>query len=323
MRALVCRQYGHPDALNIEDLPSPKAQAGELVVSVKAAGVNFPDVLMIQNKYQHRPELPFIPGYEIAGVVKEVGEGVLGISPGTTGIAMIRSGGFAEEVVVEASRFLPIPSQIDFRSAAAFPLAYGTSYHALKDRAALQAGETLAVLGAAGGVGLAAVQIGKLMGARVIACASSAERLELCRCYGADEVINYTTDDMRQRLSQLTRQGVDVALDPVGGEHSERTVRSMAWGGRYLVVGFASGLIPNLRLNLPLLKGCAIVGVAWDSHSRRDPEGYRANVGQLAAWINEGKLSPAITAEYSLDQAASALELVMQRKIQGKVIVVP
>jgi NADPH2:quinone reductase len=290
---------------------------------MKAAGVNFPDVLMILNKYQHRPELPFSPGYEIAGVIKEVGAGVSGINPGDAGVAMIRFGGFAEEVRVEASRFLPISDQIDFRLAAAFPLAYGTSYHALKDRAALKAGETLLVLGASGGVGLAAVQIGKLMGARVIACASSSERLELCRQHGADDVINYTTENLRERLAQITERGVDVALDPVGADYSEQIVRNMAWGGRFLVVGFASGGIPKLPLNLPLLKGCSIVGVAWDSHSRRDPQGYRVNIAQLAAWIAEGKLRPVVTGEYPLQEAASALELLMQRKVQGKLIVVP
>jgi NADPH:quinone reductase len=323
MRALVCRQYGPPNMLKVENMPSPTASADELIVSVKAAAVNFPDVLMILNKYQHRPELPFSPGYEISGVVKEVGAGVSGINPGDIGVAMIRSGGFAEEVRVEASRFLPISPQIDLRLAAAFPLAYGTSYHALKDRALLKAGETLLVLGASGGVGLAAVQLGKLMGARVVACASSLERLELCRRYGADEAINYTTDNMRERLSQITERGVDVALDPVGGDYSEQIMRSMAWGGRYLVVGFASGAIPKLALNLPLLKGCSVVGVAWDSHSRRDPQGYRAIIAQLAAWIAEGKLRPVVTGEYPLEGAASALDLVMQRQAQGKVVVVP
>jgi NADPH:quinone reductase len=323
MRALICRKYGPPSNLGIEEVPSPRADKGELVVSMKAAGVNFPDVLMILNKYQHRPELPFSPGYEIAGVIKEVGAGVSGINPGDAGVAMIRFGGFAEEVRVEASRFLPISDQIDFRLAAAFPLAYGTSYHALKDRAALKAGETLLVLGASGGVGLAAVQIGKLMGARVIACASSSERLELCRQHGADDVINYTTENLRERLAQITERGVDVALDPVGADYSEQIVRNMAWGGRFLVVGFASGGIPKLPLNLPLLKGCSIVGVAWDSHSRRDPQGYRVNIAQLAAWIAEGKLRPVVTGEYPLQEAASALELLMQRKVQGKLIVVP
>lgn len=323
MRALICRKYGTPDQLSLEEVPSPRASKGELIVSMKAAGVNFPDVLMILNKYQHRPTLPFSPGYEISGVVKEVGTDVSGIKPGDAGVAIIRHGGFAEEVRIDATRFLPIPDLIDFRLAAAFPLAYGTSYHALKDRAALKAGETLLVLGASGGVGLAAVQIGKLLGARVIACASSTERLELCRQYGADEVINYTNETLRQRLVNLTADGVDVALDPVGADYSEQIIRSMAWGGRFLVVGFASGVIPKLPLNLPLLKGCAVVGVAWDSYSRHDPRGYRANIAQLAAWIAEGKLWPVVTGEYRLHEAASALDLMMRRGVQGKLIVVP
>jgi NADPH2:quinone reductase len=322
MRALVCRQYGPPSSLRVEDVAAPKAGAGEVVVSVKAAGVNFPDLLMIQNKYQHKPPLPFSPGYEIAGVVKEIGEGVTGIAPGDTGVAMIRWGGFAEEAVIEASRFWPVPAGVDFASAAAFPLAYGTSYHALKDRGLLKTGETLLVLGASGGVGLAAVQLGKLMGARVIACASSAEKLEVCRNLGADELIDYAKPDWRAELTRVSARGVDVTLDPVGGAFSEAAVRSMAWGGRHLVVGFAAGEIPKLPLNLPLLKGCAIVGVAWDSYGRRDPEGARAIIAQLTAWIADGKLKPALAATYPLEEAAMALEHLAQRKIQGKAVVV-
>jgi NADPH2:quinone reductase len=322
MRALVCRQYGPPSSLNIEDVPSPKVSAGEVLISVKAAGVNFPDLLMIQNKYQHKPPLPFSPGYEIAGVVSEVGEGVTGVKPGDAGVAMIRWGGFAEQAVVEAVRFWPIPATIEFESAAAFPLAYGTSYYALKSRAALKVGETLLVLGASGGVGLAAVQLGKLMGARVIACASSPEKLDVCRGLGADEVIEYTKADLRKELARISERGVDVTLDPIGGALSEASVRSLAWGGRHLVVGFAAGEIPRLPLNLPLLKGCAVVGVAWDTYSRRDPEGARAIIAELTAWIAAGTLKPVVAATYPLSEAATALELLAQRKIKGKAVVV-
>ncbi len=320
----MCKQYGLPNTLSVDDVASPQAGAGELVVIVKAAGVNFPDLLMIQNKYQHRPTLPFSPGYELAGVVKEVGAGVSAFAPGDAGVSMLRAGGFAEEALVPADRFWPIPPQLDFKLAAVFPLAYGTSYHALKDRAALRPGETLLVLGAAGGVGLAAVQLGKLMGAKVIACASSEEKLALCKQHGADEVINYTRNDLRAELKRINGdRGVDVALDPVGGPYAEPVVRSMAWGGRYLVVGFTAGEIARLPLNLPLLKGCAIVGVAWDTYSRRDPEGARTNMSEMISWIASGQLKPVVTAEYSLDDAVQALEDVMHRKVQGKVVIVP
>ena len=324
MRALLCRQYGEPNTLTVEEVPSPAPGRGELLVNVQAAGVNFPDVLMIQNKYQHRPALPFTPGYEVAGTVQQVGPGVAGFSIGDAGVAIIKWGGFAQQAVVPADRFWRLPHGFDLRIAAAFPLAYGTSYHALKDRARLMPGETLVVLGAAGGVGLAAVQLGKAMGARVIACASSDEKLATCRRYGADEVINYATQNLRESIRTLTADaGADVVLDPVGGEFAEPCVRGMAWNGRYLVVGFAAGDIPRIPLNLPLLKGCAIVGVAWDTYSRRNPAGGQANVDAMIAWIVAGKLQPVVTAEYTLDNAARALEDVMQRKVHGKVVIVP
>ena len=324
MRALLCRQYGEPNTLTVEEIPSPVPGRGELLVNVKAAAVNFPDVLMIQNKYQHRPALPFAPGYEIAGTVRQVGAGVAGFSVGDAGVAIIRSGGFAQQAVVPADRFWRLPPDFDFKIAAALPLAYGTSYHALKDRARLAPGETLVVLGAAGGVGLAAVQLGKAMGARVIACASSDEKLALCKRHGADELINYRTQTLREAIRTLTADaGADVVLDPVGGEFAEPCVRSMAWNGRYLVVGFTGGEISRIPLNLPLLKGCSIVGVAWDTYSRRNPAGGQANINELIAWITAGKLRPVVTAEYTLDNAARALEDVMQRRVQGKVVIVP
>jgi NADPH2:quinone reductase len=272
-----------------------------VLVSVKAAAVNFPDVLMIQNKYQHRQTLPFTPGYEIAGVVKTLGENVRGLDVGDAGVAMLRSGGFAEEVRVPAERFWRIPSDVDFVDAAAFPLAYGTSYHALKDRGRLQPGETLLVLGAAGGVGLAAV-----------------------RRAGADVLIDYSKGDPRDAIRDVTEgRGVDVALDPVGGAYAEPVIRSMAWFGRYLVVGFTSGEIPRIAMNLPLLKGCSLVGVAWDTYSRRNPEGGRTNIAELIAWIRAGRLRPVVTARYTLEQAPRALEDVMERRVRGKVVIVP
>src|SRR4051812_26090344 len=246
MRAVLCEEYGLPDRLVLRDVPSPKAAPGELVITVKAAGVNFPDVLMIRNLYQHRPELPFVPGYEISGIVKEVGDNVNGINVGDSGVAIIRHGGFAEEVVVKSDRFWRISPRINHNVAAALPVAYGTSCHALQDRANIQHGENLLVTGAAGGVGLAAVQLGKLLGARVVACASSDEKLKTCRRFGADQLINYGFSNLRDQLRRLN-DGlcIDVALDPVGGSHSEAVLRSMAPGGRFLVVGFASGEIPK------------------------------------------------------------------------------
>jgi NADPH2:quinone reductase len=323
MRAVLCKAYGQPKDLVIEDVAPPVLGEGEVLVTVKAAGVNFPDVLMIQNRYQHRQTLPFTPGYEIAGVVKAVGPRVSGIAVGNAGVAMLRSGAFAEEAIVPAERFWRIPSDVDFVDAAAFPLAYGTSYHALKDRGALQPGETLLVLGAAGGVGLAGVQLGKLMGAKVIACASSEEKLQTCRRAGADVLINYRTQDFREAVKTAAGdRGVDVVLDPVSGPYAEAAVRSMAWYGRYLVVGFTSGEIPRIPMNLPLLKGCSLVGVAWDTYSRRNPEGGRRNIDELVEWIGSGKLKPAVTARYSLDDAAKALDDVMERRAQGKVVIV-
>jgi NADPH2:quinone reductase len=324
MRAVLCKTYGLPKDLVVEEVPSPVPGEGEVLVSVKAAGVNFPDVLMIQNKYQHRQTLPFSPGYEVAGVVKALGAGVTGFEVGDAGIAMLRSGAFAEEAIVPAERFWRIPKGVDFVDAAAFPLAYGTSYHALKDRGRLQPGETLLVLGAAGGVGLAGVQLGKLMGATVIACASSDEKLETCKRAGADMAINYKTQDFREAVKALVGdRGVDVVLDPVSGPYAEAAVRSMAWFGRYLVVGFTSGEIPRIPMNLPLLKGCSLVGVAWDTYSRRNPAGGKQNVAEMIEWIRSGKLKPAVTARYKLEDAPKALEDVMERRVQGKVVIVP
>ena len=325
MKAVLCKQFGPPESLVIEDLPSPKAGAGEVVVSVKAASLNFPDVLIIQNKYQFKPPLPFSPGSEMSGLVKEVGEGVVGYKPGDRVIAFTTYGAFAEEVKVEASRLVPIPEGMDYNSAAAFLLTYGTSDHALRDRGQLKSGETLLVLGAAGGVGLAAIEIGKAMGARVIACASSADKLEVCKQHGADAGINYATEDggteMREKIKELTGgKGVDVVYDSVGGPYSEPALRSTAWRGRFLVVGFAAGDIPKIPLNLTLLKGCSIVGVFWGDFARREPKAFAESIGQLGKWFREGRLKPHVSQTFPLAQAVDALKLMAARKVKGKVV---
>jgi len=321
MKAVVCKQFGPPDSLLMEDLPSPRAGPGEVVLSVRAASVNFPDVLIIQNKYQFKPPLPFSPGSELAGAVKEVGAGVAGFKPGDKVIAFTTYGAFAEEVKTEAARLVPLPQGMDFVTGAAFLLTYGTSDHALRDRGALRAGETLLVLGAAGGVGLAAIDIGKAMGARVIACASSEEKLAVCRSHGADAGINYATEDLRERIKVLTEgRGVDVVYDAVGGPYSEPAFRSLAWRGRLLVVGFAAGDIPKLPLNLALLKGASVVGVFWGDFTRREPRQFADSVRQLGERYAQGKLRPHVSQTFPLEKAAEALNLMAARQVKGKVV---
>ena len=321
MKAVLCKAFGPPDTLVYEDVPSPVAGPGEVVVSVKAASVNFPDVLIIENKYQMKPPLPFSPGSELAGVVKSVGEGVKRFKPGDKIIAFTGAGAFAEEAKTEEDRLIPMPEGMDFKTAASFILTYGTSDHALRDRAALQSGETLLVLGAAGGVGIAAIEIGKALGAKVIACASSPDKLEVCKQHGADELINYTSEDMRERIKAITGgRGVDVVYDPVGGKYTELALRSTAWRGRLLVVGFAAGDIPKIPLNLTLLKGCSIVGVFWGDFTKREPAEFMASVDQLGKWFREGKLKPHISATFPLAKAADALKLMAARQVKGKVV---
>jgi NADPH2:quinone reductase len=321
MKAVLCKELGLPEKLKVEQVPSLRAAKGQVVVNVKACGVNFPDTLIIQGKYQFKPELPFSPGGEVAGVVKEIGEGVVNLKPGDRVIAFNTWGGFAEEMVVEADRTVPMPKDMDYVPAAALVLTYGTSYHALKDRAALKRGETMLVLGAAGGVGLAAIQIGKAMGARVIAAASSDAKLQVCRENGADETINYGSEDLRTRIKALTAgKGIDVVYDPVGGPYSEPALRDMAWNGRFLVVGFAAGEIPKVPLNLALLKGCSIVGVFWGSFTRNEPHRNRANNLELMAMYAAGKIKPHIHATYPLDRAAEALNEVLNKRVAGKVV---
>jgi NADPH2:quinone reductase len=321
MRAILCKEYGPPEALVFEEVASPRPGPGEVVLTTKAAAVNFPDVLIIQNKYQVKPPLPFSPGSEMSGIVKEVGEGVTRVRPGDRVLAFTTYGAFAEEVKTQESRLLPIPEGMDFPTASAFILTYGTSDHALSDRGALKAGETLLVLGAAGGVGLAAVDIGKAIGARVIACASTDEKLAVCRQHGADETINYAAEDLRERIKALTGgRGVDVVYDAVGGAYTEPALRSIAWRGRLLVVGFAAGEIPKIPLNLTLLKGCAIVGVFWGEFTKREPAVFADRVRQLGRWFAEGKLKPHVSATLPLARAAEALQLMAARKVTGKIV---
>ena len=324
MRALVCRQFGPPETLVLEDLPSPRPAAGEAVIAVKAASLNFPDVLIIQDKYQVKPPLPFVPGSEAAGIVTAVGEGVTSVGPGDAVMAFTTYGAFAQEVKTEARRLLPLPKGMDFATAAAFGLTYATSDFALRDRAALEAGETVLVLGAAGGVGLAAIEIAKTLGARVIACASSADKLTVCRQHGADDTINYASEDLRERIKQITGgRGVDVVYDAVGGPYTELALRSIAWRGRLLVVGFASGEIPKIPLNLTLLKGCSIVGVFWGDFTKREPERFAESMARLAAWFEDGTIKPHISARLPLERAREALQMMASRQVTGKVVITP
>lgn len=322
MKAIVCNAFGPPSSLKLEEVPSPIPGDKQVLVSVRACGVNFPDTLIIQGLYQFKPPLPFTPGSDIAGVVKAVGAGVKGLKPGDEVFGFAMHGGYAEEVLVDAKACFPKPPQMDFATAASFMMAYGTSYHALKDRAKLQAGETLLVLGASGGVGLAAVELGHLMGARVIAAASSQEKIDLCLAQGADLGINYLEEDLKARIKELTEgRGADVVYDPVGGGFSEQALRGMAWEGRFLIVGFAAGDIPKIPLNLPLLKGCAVMGVFWGEFAARAPQQNMANIMELMAWHGEGKLVPHIHKVYPLAEAPLALEDIMARRVRGKAVI--
>jgi NADPH2:quinone reductase len=321
MRAVVCRVYGPPGSLAIEDVASPVPGPDEVVIETRAASVNYPDVLIIQNKYQFKPPLPFSPGSELAGVVKAVGPGVTGFRRGDRVMAVTTYGAFAEEVRTEARRLLAIPEGMTYEQAAAFGLTYATAEHALGDRGQLNAGETLLVLGAAGGVGIAAIEIGKARGARVIACASSEEKLSLCRDHGADATINYALQDLREGIAAVTGgAGIDVVYDPVGGAYTEPALRSLRWRGRLLVVGFAAGDIPRIALNLTLLKGCSIVGVFWGEFARREPERFAASIEQLRRWFREGRLKPPVTATFPLERAADALTLMAGRQVMGKLV---
>ena len=324
MKAILCRQYGPPETLTLEEVKSPLPARGQVVVKVHAAAVNFPDTLIIENKYQFKPPLPFSPGGEVAGTIAAVGEGVTGFQPDDRVLAVCNWGGYAEEVGVPAPAVTHLPDGVPFDEAAALTLAYGTTYHALKDRAELKPGETLLVLGAAGGTGLAAVEFGRLMGARVIAAASTEEKLAACRAAGADECINYSTEDLRERLKVLTGgKGVDVVYDPVGGAYTEAAVRSMAWKGRLLVIGFAAGEIPKIALNLTLLKGCSIVGVFYGAFVQAEPQRCAVNLQEMLRMVAARELRPTVTEHYPLADAPKVLRAFQERRIIGKVVLVP
>ncbi len=322
MKAVLCKAFGPAETLVLEDVESPAIKKNEILLDVHAAGVNFPDTLIIEGKYQFKPPFPFSPGGEAAGVVSEVGEKVSHLKVGDRVMALTGWGSFAEQVAVPGYIVLPILPSMDFITAAAFSMSYGCSMHALKQRGHLAAGETLLVLGASGGVGLAAVEIGKAMGARVIAAASSADKLAVAKAAGADELINYSESNLKDEIKRLTAgNGADVIYDPVGGDLFDQAIRAIAWNGRLLVVGFASGRIPELPVNLALLKGAAVVGVFWGSFAQRQPQDNAANFQQLFGWYAEGKLKPMVSQVYPLDNAAQAINDLGQRKAVGKVVV--
>jgi NADPH2:quinone reductase len=324
MKALLCTRLCTPDELELADLPDPVPAPGEAVVRVRAAALNFFDTLIIAGKYQHKPAFPFSPAAEFAGEVESVGAGVADLAPGDRVLGNIGWGAAREKVAVEASRLVPLPAGIDFDRAAGLSVTYGTTLYALKDRARLKPGETLAVLGAAGGTGLSAVEVGRLMGARVIACASSDDKLAFAREHGADEGVNYATGDLKEGLRALTGgKGVDVVYDPIGGAQGEAALRGMDWGGRFLVIGFAAGDMPKLPLNLVLLRSYDVLGVYWGAWTLRDPQGHRDNMRQILDWCAQGKLSSHVHAVYPLSEAAAALKAIAARQVMGKVILRP
>ena len=326
MKALLSHQPGGPETLRLDDVPEPVAGPGELLVRVRACAINFPDVLIIEDKYQLKPQRPFAPGGEIAGEVLEAGEGVGGWSPGERLIAALGFGGLAEQVIVAANRAIPLPAERSFEEGSALLMTYATAIHALVDRGKLKAGQTLLVLGAAGGVGIAAVEIGKALGAKVIAAVSSEEKAEAAQRAGADSAVVYPTGEIDPKaLSQLFKDavgpaGANVILDPVGGDYSEAALRSIAWEGRFLVVGFPAG-IPRLPLNLTLLKSCDVCGVFWGAFAARDPQANADHVEQLFRWWDEGKIAPKVSATYPLERAGDAIAALRDRKAVGKLVV--
>ena len=322
MKAVVCKEHGLPDKLDlVSDWPEPTVGEHDVLIDVKAAGLNFPDVLMIQGKYQMQPEMPFIPGGECAGVVAAVGAKVTRFKVGDKVLSAGGSGAFCQRIAVHEFGAFAMPEGLSFEQAAGVSITYFTSYYALKQRANLQPGETLLVLGAAGGVGTSAIELGKHMGAKVIAAASTDEKLALCKKLGADEVINYSTTSLKDAIKELTGgKGVDVVYDPVGGDYAEPAIRGMAWNGRYLVIGFASGPIPKIALNLTLLKGCSLVGVFWGRFSMEEPQVNLQNIEALWALFAGGKISPVVTDVFPLEQYAAAFNCMMERRARGKVI---
>ena len=324
MKAVRCMRHGPPEALVVQEIETPVPQAGEVLVEVKAAGVNFPDTLIIQDKYQFKPALPFTPGGELAGVVSAVGDGVTRFRPGQSVIGFTGWGAFAEQAIVKQEQLVPMPPGMPFDVAGSFLMTYGTCWHALKDRAQLRPDETVLVLGAAGGIGMATIDLAKALGARVIAAASSAEKVQACLAAGAHAGIDYGKEDLRERLKTLTGgKGVDVVCDPVGGKYSELALRSTAWRGRFLVVGFADGEIPRIPLNLALLKGCSIVGVFWGDFLKREPANAERDVRELVGMVLSGRIRPLVSARYSLEETPKALEAIMRREVQGKVVIEP
>jgi len=321
MHAWLCETLDGPSSLRWTELPTPQPGEGEVLVAIRAASLNFPDALIVEGKYQMKPPLPFVPGSEYAGVVEAVGPSVSTFKPGDPVSVMAGTGGFATHHVAKVDRVQLLPDGMSMEDAAAFTLTYGTSYHALVDRAALQAGETVLVLGAAGGVGTSAIQIAKAMGARVIAAASSSEKCAACVELGADAAIDYKQEDLRARLKALTGgQGPDVVYDPVGGELAEPAFRSIAWRGRYAVIGFAAGGIPALPWNLPLLKGASVVGVFWGDFTRREPDAHAAAMEQLFRWYAEGKTRPLLDCVLPMDQLQSAYDRMAARQVKGKLV---
>lgn len=323
MHAWLCENPTGVDALQWKEMPTPQPKAGEVLIEIRAASLNFPDLLIVQNKYQHKPPLPFVPGSEYAGVVAAVGEGVKHLKPGQNVACLSGTGGFGTHTIAPADRCMPMPPQMSFVDAAAFIMTYATSHHALIDRGQLKPGETLLVLGAAGGVGTAAIQIGKVAGARVIAAASTDEKCELCRRQGADATINYTRENLRDAIKAATDgKGPDVIYDPVGGDFAEPAFRSIAYRGRYLVIGFAAGPIPAIPLNLPLLKGASIVGVFWGDFSRREPKANAAMLAELARWYGEGKIKPVIDRAMPMAELKAAYDHMGSRGVKGKLVMV-
>ena len=321
MHAWLCENPIGVEALQWKEMPTPQPKAGEVVIAIRAASLNFPDLLIVQNKYQMKPPLPFVPGSEFSGVVEAAGSDVAHVKVGDAVAAFGGTGGFATHACVDAKLVVPLADGFAFGDAAAFILTYGTTHHALIDRAQTKSGETLLVLGAAGGVGTAAIQIGKAIGARVIAAASSDDKCELCRSIGADATINYTSANVRDELKKLTDgKGPDVVYDPVGGDMAEPVFRSIAWRGRYLVVGFAQGGIPALPLNLALLKGASIVGVFWGEFVRREPKAHAAVLAELARWYAEGKVKPVIDGRLPMDRLPEAYARMGSRKVRGKLV---
>jgi NADPH:quinone reductase len=323
MHAWLCENPVGVEALQWKELPTPEPKAGEVLVEIKAASLNFPDLLIVQNKYQIKPPLPFVPGAEYAGVIAAVGPDVKHLQVGQSVACLSGTGGFATHTIAPAHLCMPLPAGFPHVDAAALIMTYATSHHALVDRGQVKAGETVLVLGAAGGVGTAAIQVAKALGARVIAAASSDEKCELCRSIGADATINYSREPLRDAINAATGgRGPDVVYDPVGGDLAEPALRSIAWRGRYLVIGFASGTIPALPLNLPLLKGASIVGVFWGSFARHEPKAGAALLAELARWYGEGKIKPVIDRQLPMAELKAAYEYMGSRSVKGKVVMV-